>query len=390
MVKYFIALLRHKPLFFTSVCIFVVSLAVFYLLITTATTDIRHHAIFTADLIKGRFFPPNFLYFLTVASFTFFSPVIEDILVGSAIVLALVVAAKFWVSAVYAAKSLGISQLQDSKTYLLLLLACSGLLFVFCLPLPGQHWYLGQLPPNIWHNSTTIALMPFAVLLFFYSYNYLNTGNTKLLRPMLGLVLLNIFIKPSFFFCFIVVFPVFCLFRFGLRKRFFRACLPVMVGALVMFAQYMLIYGHSAYEDDSVFAKSAIAVEWLYVWQEFSSNIPLSVINSFALPLLFMLGYPKEFAGDERIRYSLSLLIVGVIIFCTFYETGVRNMNGNFSWQNIVNSYILHLVVLIAFFKLKLRNRLFTKFDKLLVGYFVLEMVVGIAYLIRIPSGGYI
>ena len=53
------------------------------------------------------------------------------------------------------------------------LLAGLGLVFLFCLPLPGHSWYLGQFPPNLWHNGTIIAMMPFGVLLFLNAVEFL-------------------------------------------------------------------------------------------------------------------------------------------------------------------------------------------------------------------------
>jgi len=52
------------------------------------------------------------------------------------------------------------------------------LLFVFSLPsvqvFTNKFYYLGQFTPNVWHNSTTIFLMPFALLLFCFGFHINN------------------------------------------------------------------------------------------------------------------------------------------------------------------------------------------------------------------------
>lgn len=381
--------IRKRIFLILSVCVFGFGFIVFLLIIILARNDMLSHAGFIVKAIEAKFLPPNFLYYLSVSLVTFFSTNIKYVLIGSVVVLAAALTLKFWVTVRCAAEWIGISHKKNA--YNLLLFSSLGLLFLFCLPLPGQNWYLGQFPPNIWHNSTTIFLMPFAILLFFYSYKYLDTANPNVLYIVTIYTVLNVLIKPSFFFSFALIFPIFGLFRFGFRKSFLQACLPVTIGAIGIIIQYFLIYHNPEYNKLVGSEGTTVAIGWLYVWRSISTNIPLSIFNSLLLPLLFMLGYPKTFFSDNRIRYAFALLLAGMIIFAVFYETGNRAFHGNFGWQNIISNYLLHFTIMIVFIELITNKRYISKYDYLLIGVFIFEVIIGIAYVIKyIATGEYL
>ena len=86
---------------------------------------------------------------------------------------------------------------------------------------PLVNYFLGKVSPNIWHNSTTIFLMPFAILLFWKSYQVLSGTQKENTLLISMLVILNVFIKPSFFFVYVSVFPILLLFQFGISRSFF-------------------------------------------------------------------------------------------------------------------------------------------------------------------------
>ena len=78
--------------------------------------------------------------------------------------------------------------------------------FMYAIPDPflfliHKRMYLGKIVPIVWHNSTSIILFPFALLLFWKQLLIINgkqkitTKNTLLI---LLLIFLNVIIKPSF------------------------------------------------------------------------------------------------------------------------------------------------------------------------------------------------
>ena len=134
-------------------------------------TDIQAHVRKTQDVINGST-PPgaDFLYYLTIYAVALFST--KKVLLGisSVVLLSLAITAKFEITKRFMASQIGIG---NTSSGLFILLFSNLLLLAFSLPtssiLKGQ-FYLGQTPPNVWHNSTTILLMPFALVLFWLSY----------------------------------------------------------------------------------------------------------------------------------------------------------------------------------------------------------------------------
>ena len=117
---------------------------------------------------------------------------------------------------------------------------------------------------------------------------------------------------------------------------------------------------------------------WIPLWY-----IPIALIASFALPLVTAILY-KEILKYKPFVYSLSLTISGLIISFFVYETGPRMYDGNFTWQNVICSYLLFLST-IAFLSPKLLDRSSWRTKELIViGLLALHILSGIFYLIKI------
>jgi hypothetical protein len=167
--------------------------------------------------------------------------------------------------------------------------------------------------------------------------------------------------------------------------------MPVFAGCVLLAAQYYAIYQRPEFNRlASAFGQqdAGIAVGWLHVWRHYSRNIPLSILTSVLLPLLVVLRYPKTSLSDRRNLYALALLATGIMVSCLLYETGAREFNANFFWQNIVANYLLHLAVMVSYCRQKLTT-CFTKYDYVIVSVFILEVLSGMAYVVRIPLTGH-
>jgi len=70
--------------------------------------------------------------------------------------------------------------------------------------MPIMNWwnyknvYLGQIAPTIWHNSTTILVMPVVIVLFYVSVDFLRTPSFRNAVSTSGLCILSAVIKPSY------------------------------------------------------------------------------------------------------------------------------------------------------------------------------------------------
>lgn len=165
----------------------------------------------------------NFLYYWLVRQISLesnqFAPYVAVIL------LSFMVCLKFVISYFYLRFFSGnYCRKRDSA---LLLLSASLLIlapyFLFNLLFTGKA-YLGTFTPNIWHNSTTIAVTPFAIFLFWLTCLFWESSQTSkrqmafIVFGMMGLVLVNLIIKPSFLFSYIPAVLLLAVFSQSLRN----------------------------------------------------------------------------------------------------------------------------------------------------------------------------
>jgi hypothetical protein len=171
--------------YYYSVAIFCLSALIFYLILTLpVVTDIQYHVSILQNWINGRsILPATFLYYLTIYAVAFFQNNSQLLLIASAFILAASVTLKFIIT-----RKIIYDSIKESEKiiYSWHWISIFSLLLILAFSLPAAsnnpNWiYIGQIPPNVWHNSTTIFLMPFALLLFWSSYKQLvNPQNNRI------------------------------------------------------------------------------------------------------------------------------------------------------------------------------------------------------------------
>ncbi len=307
-------------------------------------TDLQLHAGFIRDYARGDAdLPSNFVLYLVIRTLALFSDEFNMLLLATALSLALSVAAKFAISFAFLRDRLAEYSALPSARLLReghLLLLCAMLLVVFSLPV--RHYYLGQLPPNVWHNSTTIFLMPFALLLFWTSLRQLTHPSLGRALLITMLAALNILIKPSFFMVFAVAYPLMLLQAHGLSRRWLLELLPLAVGAAVLAVLYVFIYIRPLNVGPA--GQSGITIAPFHVWSMYTWSIPLSILASLLFPIVYIALFPSEAWRSQAMRYALLCQLVGVVIAILLTETGPRERHGNFFWQGIVCAYLTFLV----------------------------------------------
>ena len=144
--------------------------------------------------------PPNFLFYWvlgTVAEIAGDTDFVET----AHILLAIAVAAKAYITL----------QIMASLAPRSTLFGRTGTttLLVFAFPIPftlllgiSLHFYLGSIPLNVWHNATTIFLMPIASLTFLIQARDLDADQPKHTLLITFLIVIGILIKPSYFFAY--------------------------------------------------------------------------------------------------------------------------------------------------------------------------------------------
>ncbi len=325
----------------------------FFLLVFLVLTPIDHLDFYTHNkqllqFYESGYWRPNFLYYLIVAMASGFSQNMHLLSIVAAFIMASSVYAKWNITK-------QISHLFFGDQYFRHL--PFAMLFVFSLPAAYNNWYFGQISPNQWHNSTTILLMPFALLLYFHAYNYIFEQNQKSQCNVLYLSILNVLIKPSFLFCLMPVMVFWVLYK-GFSNKWIKKMWVFFPALLILSAQYLILY-LPAFKSAAVLSgdEGGVSFSFLHVWQHYSDNILLSFLLSVAFPFTAVLFYGKVLFSSRLFLFTLALFVVGILIFACLTETGSRQFHCNFIWQAIVANYLLYWVSAQLFLRHTLKTK---------------------------------
>jgi hypothetical protein len=334
------------------ILVFCCSYILFSCILANIATDIQIHALSVLDVNRNVSpYPPNFLYYLLVNLVSGFSVNEVTLIKTSGIVLSLAVTAKYLIT-----KHIILSAVDhagNKKGLIIFVAVCS--LVLFAIPDVYNLFYLKQIyisriVPNVWHNSTIITLAPFAILLCWKQYIVLSSKESpgiKTIFLLFVLMLINVLIKPSFFFVYAPVTTVFLFFRYRFKLPFFVNLAPILITAIVVYLLQQMIYVQhiaSLYDE-----KSSVAFTTpFYVWMQMipAWYIPIALIMSFILPLTWFICYGKPMLVDRKLfQYVLWMMATGILISAVVSEKGPRELHLNFFWQNVICCYLLNLVV---------------------------------------------
>ncbi|MFC2085343.1 hypothetical protein ACFLS9_09815 [Bacteroidota bacterium] len=361
----------------------------FYFIIYFVSNDITKHVQLIQKVLDGTRDPPGvFLYFLTVYIFSLFQNDTDFLLLSSAIVLSLAVTAKYIITNKILHCYLSINETNNLINRLIILFSIL-LLFVFSLPTSSNPWgkyFLGQIPPNVWHNSTTIFLMPFALILFWLSYLQLLKPKKSRVFLILLFCALNVFIKPSFFFVFSIAYPLLLFKNFRLKKNFWVNIIPVIIGFFLLLTVYFLIYKLNHVSANP--RESGVTISLFTVWSHRTPYIHLSLLASLIFPLVYIMVYPREIRKNLLLQYSTLGYLIAIIIKSVFSETGSRQFHGNFGWQCVIASYILFLVISSLTINNLLKTGLKYWRNIILLIAFCVHAISGIIYIIKMFVSG--
>jgi hypothetical protein len=361
------------------------------LLFRHTSSDIQAHAqiAYSYAVNNDKLFP-NFLYFFLVALFAGFSKNIYLYYGASVVLISLALSFKFLLSQYYLSKySL---PGYNKAAYLFPAVA---IMFVFALPgvnfFQINEYYLGQLPPNVWHNSTVIFLMPFSILLFFKSYSFLFTDGANKKQEqwqIFFLIIINALIKPSFLFTLIpsVVFFFVWMNIFSITgKKQLRSLLPFIAGLLFIAVEYYLIFvrGHVSNVVSS-HQKASVVIEPFVVWSNYSPNMLIAFLTSCFFPLLYIVVSKGRVLKNRMVQFAVVNYVAAISIWILFAEEGARKFDANFCWQVVVAAFLLFFSLLIHFNN-EYKQQIVGKWRQYIVGgAFLLHFIWGIVYWVKI------
>jgi hypothetical protein len=355
-------------------------------------TDLQPHAktayLFAHNQVK---LPPNFLYFFLVALFSGFSKQYSLYYIPSVLLISSAITGKFLLTKYYSDKFC----LRDNHPLSPNFIIATGMLFVFALPglnyFFANEFYYGQLVPNVWHNSTTICLIPLSILLFFKSYNFLfedpDNSNKKKLQ-IIALLLLNALIKPSFLFTLIpsVVFFFFRINTFsGKKVNKLYKLIPYMTGIFFIGIEYYFIYRlNYAGDFKGLGTKSGIKIEPFAIWRSYTPNCLIAFFTSCFFPLVYIITSKGKVLKNKLVQFAVINYIIGLVIWILLAEVGFRRSDGNFLWQMVVVSYLLFFTMLMEFTN-TVKLRAITKLQQWIIGgAFFLHFAWGVFYWLKV------
>lgn len=360
-----------------DVIVFLLASYFFTFIVLNVDTDIQSHNAVILSVQRGKTtLPAYFLYFLTMFAVGLFNGELWFLSMSSAMVLGLSTAAKLVVTRAFFIQTYQ-NILNDrnasNKTARLF-----SLLLLITFSVPTSTLYVGQLPPNVWHNSTMTFLMPFALATFWLSYKQLIEPKSSRVVNISVLCILGILAKPSFFLVFAIAYPLMLIRCFGFSRRLWQNLIPVLIGLATLAILY-----HATYVSNSSGQGVYIAVRPFYLWSLCSSNIPYSLVGAQLFPIIYFLLYPKDIVKHILLQYAVAAYFIALSIFILLVEVG-RELDGNFAWQALIYSYILFLCVAILFAEKLERFGILNWKNAAILLAFLMHVVSGILYILYI------
>lgn len=371
---------RLLELLIFNIFIFLILILVIFRLSTTG--DFYWHARIVQEINDGnRVMPGNFIFYGLLRLSSYFSNNLTYIQVIIALLCSISITCRYYIINTQFTKIL------RNQKYIAFL--SFSLIFIYAIPyqlfLSGHGFYLGRpgytIPPNIWHNSTTIFLFPFAISLFYFSYKQLVEHHNKRDYVILIFGVLNIFIKPSYFFVWSCVYPLLLLYKYKFSKSFWKSFFVVIVLLLLLASEYIALY--IAFPTDSSDGVSLINPLNIFTnWRRV-----LGMIISLSFPIIYSILNWEKCKNSFSFWFVIFQLFISILIAYSLQETGTRANHGNFTWQIIICVWIYfafalyNLVRNIKIEKWKVKNIfLFTLYN--------VHLVFGLIYLINIVLTG--
>lgn len=263
----------------------------------------------------------------------------------------------------------------------------------FVSSLPTQDLWLhgdyimGQPSPNYWMNGTVLASWPFAVVLFWQSYQQLLRPETGWWRRMLLWLVLLAVSKPSYALVFVVVYPLFLVGRHGFGRSVRWQFVPIALLGILIILEYYLVF----LQKDSIYVRefnrgraSGVDVCLFCTWKLYSSNILVSILAAVAFPLGVAGTLWHSLRRKLLFWYTWVGFFTAIAISATFIQTGEEYYTWAFRFQNYIAAYLLFTVsVLFVWEKIREDGYRLNSRTRRLSMLFLLHVLSGLGYLLK-------
>lgn len=307
-------------------------------------SDLPAHAHIAQQMLEEhRLFSTNFLMYFLINLLTFFTGAKYPMRAVLVLLLAAANTAKYAIVR---------EAFREWTSYKTAKLASFSMLFVYIIPLmyflkplgiflSADNMYWGYYVPNVWHNSTILCMMPFAIACYLLSVKQFKQYTDRRNKYISLFLVLSVLVKPSFFFVYVIAYPIIMLNQYGLSKTFSKSLLPLLVGGICLVYEYVTIYYSGVNDGSSV----VIDIAQLFTLDFWQSRI-LYLVVSLSLPLLFLCLYGRTIVRDPEFWFVLIMLVCGLGIMWCCRETGPRATHGNFGWQTIAAMWFVFFYML--------------------------------------------
>lgn len=370
--------------------VFFICILFFHFIYINVESDIPLHVNISYQSAQGeRGYFPNFLYYLLSNGFGLFKSNLNLIVTTTLLITSISTTLKYSIS-----KAIFLSlKLKELSPWFIRLLSVALLVYV---PIPNvydfmdvRYYMLGRLNSSIWHNTTVIFMIPFSLLLFWIQIKAFKRDyvTNKMLFAMSALVLLNVFIKPSFIFVYLPITGCWIFVKYIKDiKQLLRNLIPVFVGGLYLIYSVYSIFFTKNTSTINEEANKLMVSDAFEVWSHFVpvNSIPIIIVMSLLFPLVYVLLRTSALK-DQDVVYSGLLLLLGILITIFVKEEGPRKYHFNLSWQNSIAAYLFLLMIIKNIF---INIKSISKFKiKLFATLFSVHLMFGVVYIIRILTG---
>ena len=271
-----------------------------------------------------------------------------------------------------------------SKRHLYLLSFICNIYMPIHVPVFNASPYAGMLGFNVWHNSTYIAMKPFAVLSIILFFKLIKTPSIKSISIakfiyFSGSLFITSLFKLSFAFGFIPCFLIIIIMDFIEGKR--QCALKyILFGATVLPTVLLMIWQKTQLFDQT----NEIGFEFLKAWMIYADSPLISLILSLAFPIVVLIFNFKDVIKDKVYRFSWIFAVFNVLIFAFLYESGPRIEHGNFGWGA---HFAVGILFIISIYKLLEKIKNVSKFRLAFISAILgMHILCGVNYITRFLS----
>lgn len=220
--------------------------------------------------------------------------------------------------------------------------------------------YIGQGSPNIWHNCTSIALRPFALLAFLLTIDMIEKCRQSDFEKSIPvgegvvtaiMLLLTGLVKPAFVQIYYPgIFTLMIIWLIAYHGKSFKmalqlvlVCLPSLILTIVQFG--LAFYGTNKHSGGVQIAPFLIAgIRTPNIW------ISMLLVLAFPLFILIAAIIRKKIGWSEI--FAWIMLFWGSVWRLLLAEKGDRLYHGNFTWGYIIGLYIVWFVAIRSYLQL--------------------------------------